>query len=151
MDLNLNLSFALDDEDDILNATIRDSETGSVVYTLETPKYAQGTLTTTATRTNQIDGSTRVAFRILWKGGNLKGLDDANVVLDDKTSEEVPIREVFRTASGGDTLYVPCFCGRCRCGQTFDRHSFFRSGSISIEDAEYRWKTRGTGSKVVVS
>jgi hypothetical protein len=76
MDLNLNLSFTLDDEDDILNATIRDSETGSVMYTLETPKYAGGTLTTTATRTNRTDGSTRVVFRILWKGG--KGLEDAN-------------------------------------------------------------------------
>jgi hypothetical protein len=111
MGLNLNLSFTLDDEDDILNATIRDSETGSIMYTLETPKYAEGTLTTTATRTNRIDGSSRVVFKILWKGG--KRLEDANVVLDCKTYKEVPIREVFRAAPGGDTLYVPSFfCGR---------------------------------------
>ena len=105
-DLGLNLSFALADEDDILNATIRDSDTGSVMYTLKTPKYAEGTLTTTATRTNQIDGSTRTVFRILWKGE--KALEDARVVLDNRTSEEVPVREIFRAAPGGDVLYVPC-------------------------------------------
>jgi len=121
----MNLSFTLDEEDNILNATIRDSDTGSVMYTLETPKYADGILTTTATRTNQIDGSTRVAFRILWKGG--KGLEDATVVLNDRTREEVPIRDIFRVARGGDTF-----------------------GSIFIEDVEYRWKTKGTGSKVVL-
>jgi hypothetical protein len=135
MGLSLNLSFALDDVDDIPNATIRDSETGSVVYTLETPRYAQGTLTTTTTRTNRTDGPTRVAFRILWKGG--KGLEDANVVLNNMNSKGVPIREVFRAAPGGDTLHVPCFCGRWY-GQIFDRHPFFCSGSISTEDAEYR-------------
>ena len=110
MDLSLNLSFALDEDDDILNATIRDSDTGSVMYTLKTPKYAGGTLTTTATRTNQIDGLTRIAFRILWKGE--KGLEDAEVVLNNRTREGVPIRDVFQVAPGGDTLYVPCLCER---------------------------------------
>ena len=106
----LNLSFALENEDDILNATIRDSHTGSVVYTLETPKYAEGVLTTTATRTNQIDGSTKTAFRILWKGKwkGEKSLEDAKVVLNNRTSEEIPIRDIFRVAPGGDVLYVPC-------------------------------------------
>ena len=101
----LNLSFALDNEDGILNATIRDSNTGSVVYTLETPKYAEGTLTTTATRTNQIDGTTKVVFKIFWKGRN--DLEHAKVVLNNRTSEEIPIREIFRVAPGGDVLYVP--------------------------------------------
>ena len=150
MDLDLNLSFALDEEDDILNATIRDSDTGSVMYTLETPKYAEGILTTTATRTNQIDGSPRVAFRILWKGG--KGLDDAYVVLNDRTSEEVSIREVFGTAPGGDTLYVACLSKRLTPARPLiDTSIFFRySGSLFIDGIEYRWKTKGTGSKVVV-
>lgn len=103
----MNLSFALDEEDDILNSTIRDSDSGSVMYTLETPRFAGGVLTTTATRKSQTDGSTRVAFRILWKGGG--GLEDAMVVLNDRTSEEVPIREVLRVAPGGDTLYVHRF------------------------------------------
>ena len=106
MDLDLNLSFALDDEDDILNATIRDSNTGSIMYTLETPNYAEGILTTTVTRTNQTDGTTRIVFKILWKGG--KGLDDGKVVLNNRTSEEISIREIFRDAPGGDVLYVPC-------------------------------------------
>ena len=147
MDLDLNLSFALDDEDDILNATIRDSNTGSIMYTLETPNYAEGILTTTATRTNQTDGTTRIVFKILWKGG--KGLDDGKVVLNNRTSEEISIREIFRDAPGGDVLYVPCRCKR-RCSQTFDFH-FFDSGAMFIEDVEYRWKTKGMGSKVVVS
>ena len=106
----LNLSFALDNEDDILNATIRDSNTGSVVYTLETPKCTEGTSTTTATRTNQIDGTTRTVFKILWKGG--KVLEDAKVVLNNRTSEEIPIREIFKAVPGRDVLYVPCLCKR---------------------------------------
>jgi len=143
----LNLSFALGSEDDILNATIRDSNTGSVVYTLETPKYTEGTLTTTATRTNQIDGTTKVVFKIFWKGR--KNLEHAKVVLNNRTSEEIPIREIFRVAPGGDVLYVPCLSRRW-CGQTSDRR-FFDSGSMFIEDIEYMWKTKGTGSKIVVS
>jgi len=37
-----------------------------------------------------------------------------------------------------------------RCGQIFDRHFFFDSGAVFIEDVEYRWKTKGTGSGVMV-
>jgi len=106
MDPGLNLSFTLDDEDDILNATIRDSNTGSIVYTLETPKYAEGVFTTIATRTNQTDGTTRIVFKVLWKGG--RGFDHAKVVLNNRTSEEIPIREIFQDAPGGNVLYVPC-------------------------------------------
>ena len=29
-------------------------------------------------------------------------------------------------------------------------HSFLNSGSVSIDDTEYRWKSKGTGTKVVV-
>ena len=36
------------------------------------------------------------------------------------------------------------------CGQIFDHHFVFGSGSVSIDDIEYRWKSKGTGSKVVV-
>ncbi|KAF9645293.1 hypothetical protein BDM02DRAFT_3189829 [Thelephora ganbajun] len=122
----MNLSFTLNEEDDILNTTVRDSETGSVMYTVETPKYAGGTLATTVTRRNQIDGSTRFAFRILWKG--VRGsLEDVMVVLDSRTSEEVPVREVFESAPGSTTY-----------------------GSVLIDDAEYRWKSKGMGSKVVL-
>jgi len=98
----MNLSFASDEEDDILNATIRDSDTGSVMYTMETPKHSVGTVTTTATRHNQIDGSTRLVFRILWKGE--KGsLEDAEVVLDFRTLDEIPVREIMESPSGSTT------------------------------------------------
>ena len=98
----MNLSFTPDEEDDILNATIRDSDTGSVMYTIETPKRAGGTLSTTVTRRDQIDGSTRLAFRILWKGR--KGSSgDAEIVLDFRTLDEVPVREVMESATGGTT------------------------------------------------
>ena len=98
----MNLSFASNGEDDILNTTIRDSDTGSVMYTVETPRRAAGTLTTTVTRRNQIDGSTRLAFRILWKG-NKGSLEDVKVVLDFVTLEEVPVREVLGSAPGSTT------------------------------------------------
>ena len=95
----MDLYFALTD-DDILNTTFRDSETNSIVYTTETPRYADGALTTTATRRNQIDGSTRFAFRIVW-GGVL--LEDARVVLDHRTLEEVPAGRVLGRSSGRTT------------------------------------------------
>ena len=98
----MNLSFAPTEDGDILNTNIRDSDTGSVVYTVETPKHAGGILTTTVTRQNQIDGSARPAFRVLWKG--VKGvLEDAKIVLDFRTLEEVPVRQVLGSAPGGAT------------------------------------------------
>jgi len=98
----MNLSFTSDEGDDILNATIRDSDTSSVMYTVGTPKHAGGTVATTATRHNQTDGSTRLAFRILWKGE--KGsLEDAEVVLDFRTLDEVPVREIMESTSGSTT------------------------------------------------
>jgi len=99
----MNLSFTPNEEDDILNTTIRDSDTGFVMYTLETPKRTGGALTTTVTRRNQTDGSSRFAFRILWKAS----LKDVKVVLDFRTFEEVPVGEVLGSATGGTTLYVP--------------------------------------------
>ena len=108
MNLNLNLSFALSEEGDIFNATIRDYDAGSVMYTVNTPKYAKGTLTTTVTRRNRTDGSTRPAFRFLWEAG--KGcLEDAKVVLDFRSFEELPVRDVLESAPGSTTLYVPPF------------------------------------------
>ena len=98
----MNLSFTMDEEDDILNTTVRDSDTGSIMYTVETPKHAKGALTTTATRRNQIDGSTRFAFRILWAGTS-GSLESAKAVLDERTSEEVPIEEILQSAPGGST------------------------------------------------
>jgi len=103
----MNLSFTSNEEDEvlgitILNATIRDSDTGSVMYTVETSKYAGGTLTTTVTGRNQIDGSTRFAFRILWKGVR-ESLDDVKVVLDAWSLEEIPVREVLGSARGSTT------------------------------------------------
>jgi len=98
----MNISFASDEGDDILNATIRGSDTDSVMYTIETPKRAGGTLSTTATRRNQIDGSTKIAFRILWKG--VKGsLEDVKIVLDFGTLEEVSGRDVLGSAPGSTT------------------------------------------------
>ena len=98
----IKLSFASDEEGDILNATIRDSATESVMYNVETPKRAGGTLSTTVTGRNQVDGSARPAFRILWKG--VKGsLEDVKIVLDFKTLEEVPVREVMGKAPGSTT------------------------------------------------
>ena len=102
MSQRMNLSFASDEEDDILNVTIRDSDTDSVMYTIETPKRAGGTLSTTVTRRNQIDGSTRLAFRILWMG--VKGsLEDVKIVLDFMTLEEVPVRDLLGNAPGSTT------------------------------------------------
>ena len=100
--MDLNLSFALNEEGDILNTTIQDSDAGSPMYTVVTPKYTRGILTTTVTRHNRTDGSTRSAFRILWKGG--KGsLEDVKVVLDFRSLEEVPIRDILGKAPGGTT------------------------------------------------
>ena len=100
--LKMTLSFAPNEDGDILNTTIRDSDTGSVMYTVETPKHAEGTVATTVTRQNQIDGSTRLAFRILWKG--IKGsLEDVKIVLDFRTLEEIPVRELLGNAPGGTT------------------------------------------------
>ena len=98
----MDLYFAPNEEDDILNTTIRDSYTGSVMYIVETPKYAKGTLTTTVTRRNQIDGSMRFAFKILWKGVKLSS-EDVSIVLDNTTSQEVPLREVLENAPGSTT------------------------------------------------
>ena len=98
----MNLSFAPNEEDDILNTTIRDSQTGSVMYTIETPKYAGGTLTTTVTRQNRVYSSNRFLFRILWKGAR-GSLEDAMVVLDFRTLEEIPVRQVFKGAPGSST------------------------------------------------
>jgi len=122
----MNLAFTLDDEDDILNVTIRDSETDSVVYTVETPKYIGGTFTTTARRRHQSNGTTRFLFRFLWKGAR-GSLEDVMVVLDPETWEEVPVREVLQSAPGVSTY-----------------------GSLVIQDVEYRWKSKGMGSKIVL-
>lgn len=98
----MHLTFSLNDEEDILNATIQDPTTGSVMYTVETPKFAEGTLTTTVTRFNRTDGSTSRAFKILWKGR--KGsLEEAGVLLDNGLSGEVPAREILQVTPGGST------------------------------------------------
>jgi len=100
--LRMNLSFTSDGEDDILNTTIQDSDTGSVVYTTETPKRSGGTLTTTVRRWNPMDGSTELVFRILWKGTG-KSLGDVTVVSDFRTLEEIPVREILGSAPGVTT------------------------------------------------
>jgi hypothetical protein len=98
----MDLSFTLDEEDDILNATVRDSETGSVAYTVETSKYSGGPLTTTVRRHNQVYGSNRFLFRIFWKGTR-GSLEDVRVVMDFRAPVEVPVREVLKSASGSST------------------------------------------------
>lgn len=98
----MKLSFTPGEEGDIFNGTFQDSDTGSVMYTIKTPKYAGGTLGTTVTRRDQIDGSTRLAFRILWKG--TEGLlEDAEIVLDFRTLEEIPIKKIMGRAPGSTT------------------------------------------------
>lgn len=97
MDLSLSFAFT---EDDILNATVRDSDTNSIMYTIKTPKYAEGALTTTVTRRNQIDESTRFAFRIVWRS---PPLEVVMVALDPRTLEEVPASQVLEGASGSTT------------------------------------------------
>lgn len=98
----MDLAFAPSEEDDLLNTTVRNSETGSVVYTIETPKFAEGALTTTVNRLSQLDGSTRFAFKILWNGVR-RSLEDVTVVLDHNTLEEVPARDVLERAHGSAT------------------------------------------------
>ena len=100
--MSVSLSFTPHEEDDILDTTIRDSETSSVIYIVETPKHAEGALATTVTRRNQVDGSVRFAFKILWKGVR-KSLEDVMVVFDSSASEEVPVREVLESAPGSTT------------------------------------------------
>lgn len=99
----MNLAFTSDEEDDILNATVRSSETGSVAYTIETPKFSGGTMTTTVRREHRVYyGSSEFLFRILWKGA--KGsFEDVMVVVSPTTLEEVPVREVLKSAPGGST------------------------------------------------
>ena len=98
----MNLTFVSDEEDDILNTVIQNSETGSVVYTIETPKYTEGTFTTTVKRQNQVYRSSKFLFRILWKGAR-GSLDNVMVLLDCRTLEEVPVREVLKNAPGSST------------------------------------------------
>lgn len=100
--MTINLSFTSPEGDDILDTTIQDSETGSVMYTIETPKHAERALTTTVTRWSQTDGSTRFAFKILWKGVR-RSLEDAMVVLNSWTLEEIPVRELLESAPGSTT------------------------------------------------
>ena len=102
MDLRMDLCFNSNEEDDIFNTTVRDSETESIVYIVETPKYEEGALCTTVRRRSQLDQSTRFAFKILWKGSKAL-LKDVMVVLDDSTLEEVPVRQVLERAPGGTT------------------------------------------------
>lgn len=97
----MNLSFVLNEEDDILNTIIRDSDTGLVVYTIETLKCAGGALTTTVMGQNQIVGWTRLAFRILWKGGK-ESLGDAMIVLGDRISQ-IPVGELLESTPGSNT------------------------------------------------
>ena len=100
--MKMNLSFAPNEEDDILNTTVRDSDTGSVMYTIDTPRRVEGTLTTAVTRRNRIDGSARLAFQILWKGA--KGsLEDVKIILDFTTFEEISVRDVLGSAPGSAT------------------------------------------------
>jgi len=141
----MNLSFTPDEGGDIFNATIRDSNTDSVIYTVETPKGAGGTLTTTVTRRDQIDGSTRLAFWILWKGPEGSS-EDAGIVLDFRTLEEVPAREVMGSAPGAPLSMSPVIGWSDFNGILL----LPDSGSVAIDDTEYRWKSKGTGSKVVV-
>lgn len=99
--LRTNLSFGLNEDGGVLD-TIRDSDTGSVVYTVESSGCAGGASATAFTRRNQLDGSTRFAFRILWKGG-MGSLKEVAIVLDDKTSVEIPVRELLERTHGSNT------------------------------------------------
>jgi hypothetical protein len=98
----MHLTFTLNDEDDILNATLLDAETGSVVYTVETPQYSRGALTTNVTRRSQHDGSTRFVFRILWRGAR-RLFEDVTLVLDHRTLEEIPVGQLLERARGTAT------------------------------------------------
>ena len=42
------------------------------------------------------------------------------------------------------------WCWHGRILTSIRRHPFLDSGSMSIEDTDYKWKSKGTGSKVVV-
>jgi hypothetical protein len=54
------------------------------------------------TRQNRVYSSNRFVFRILWKGARAS-LEDAMVVLDFRTLEEIPVRQVFKGAPGSST------------------------------------------------
>lgn len=98
----MDLTFDLDGEAEILNTTVRDYTTGSVMYTVETPTCAEGTLTTTVTGLNRADGSVSRAFKILWKGKK-PSLEEAEVTLVNGPSRGVPAREILHDAPGVST------------------------------------------------
>ena len=91
----MNLIFT-NENGDILNSTIRDSDTGSVMYTVETPARERGWVFTTVTKVNRDDGSTTRAFRILW--------GDGKVEIGSGTSRtDVDIRDTLQRAPGACT------------------------------------------------
>ena len=98
----MNLTFDLDGEGEILNTTVRDYTTGSVMYTIETPTCAEGALTTTVTGFNRTDGSVGRGFKILWKGKK-PSLEGAEVMLVNGSSRGVPAREILHDAPGVST------------------------------------------------
>jgi len=120
------LVFALNEDKDILNTTIRDEDTGSILYTVDTSKQGGGVLTTTVA-----DGeSTEPVYRILWNGGE-GSLDYAQVEMGSGSSGKKPATETL---------------GRDLMERVPDRGSTY--GLLSFFGKVYEWKR--TGSKVAL-
>jgi len=118
----MNLSFTADE--DVLDCVVFESDSGSPIYQLETPKYSGRVLTTTASRFDYVDGSTWPVFQILWAGTSL---ERTRLVLDFATRTKCKARDILPDAQGGSTY-----------------------GSITINNTQYKWKAKGTGSKLVL-
>jgi len=93
----MNVSF---DAADVLNSTVLESSSGSSIYQLETPKYSEGVLTTTASRRDYIDSSLLPVFQILWAGDSL---ENRILVVDPATRAESKARDILPSAQGGTT------------------------------------------------
>lgn len=107
--------------DGVLDCIIFDSATGTPIYQLETPKYSGRVLTTTVSR---CDGSLWPVCQILWAGTSL---ERTKLVRDFSTRTECRARDILPNAQGGSTY-----------------------GSITLNDVQYKWKAKGTGSKLVL-
>jgi len=107
--------------DDVFDSVIFESASGSPVYQLETPKYSGRVLTTTVSRCH---GSSRPAFKIFWAGSSL---EHAKLELNFATRTKCKARDILPDAQGSSTY-----------------------GSLTINGVQYKWKSKGTGSKLIL-
>lgn len=115
------MNLSFTTDDNVLDCVVFESTSGSPIYQLETPKYSGRVLTTTASR---CDGSPRSVFKILWAGTSA---EHTKLVLNFTTRTKCKARDVLPVAQGSSTY-----------------------GALTINNIQYKWKAKGTGSKLVL-